>query len=176
MPNTPAKGRSPNVAPHAESVYRFGVVVTELLLVLHKTAIRPIAISAVLNHVYRQGLGYGPSHGTNSVMVVVWVELDAAISKQFFGALDVISPAFKYRHGYDRAFLRPTHMLPVHRWARMKDHSVVQAGNNFSCRNYIHKDRVSGDYPVERLSVGSLYFFLDIDRVRLLLGPVYDRQ
>jgi hypothetical protein len=172
MTNTLSQGRGPNVTPHPEAVYRFCVVVAELLLVLDKTAIRPIALGAVLHHIDGQRLGDGPSHGSDRVMVVVRVEPDAAFAEQFFGACDVISPAFKYRHGYDRAFLRPAHMLPIHRWARVQNHSVVQAGDNISCRNYVHKDRVSGDYPVERLKVGGLYFLLYIDRFQFLLGPV----
>ena len=54
----------------------------------------------------------------------------------------------------------------------MQNHSIVQTGDNFPCRNYIHKDRVSGDDSVERLKVGGLYFFLYIDWFQFLLGPV----
>jgi hypothetical protein len=98
-------------------------------------------------------------------VVVVRVEPDAAFAEDVFGALDVVSPAFKDSHRYNRAFLCPAHVFPVHWWARMQDHPVFQAGHNFPRGNYVHQHWVGGDYPAESFRISVFYFLLDVYRV-----------
>ena len=118
-------------------------MVAELLLVFNQPAVCPVALGAVFHYVDGQRFSDGAGHGAYCVMMVVWVESDAAASQQFFRALDIIGPALKDDHCRYRTALCSAHMLPVHRWTRVQDHAVFQTGNNLSRWNYIHQYRVS---------------------------------
>jgi len=101
-------------------------------------------------------------------MVVIRLQSQTAFAKQLLGSRYIISPTLKYGYSHDRSTLRTTHMLPVHRWTGVQDHSVLQAGNDLSRRQYIHQNRIGGDNPIERFGVGGLYLFLDVDGYQLL--------